>query len=457
MLGLLVPSFVPGWWCSISLCWLPQGVLLLMILHLSCQSGWDMSSNSLQRSCAGMGAGRRVFCLSIGPCSSLGLCEGWWQMVLPAGALPGFLSLFSLLPQGRDGTWCLWRGLGAVWHSFSSVTLAVFCPLCGKLIEKKQKHLWIQNHIVWDTYVAIYLLIPTKIPLVSDLTWHTVFVTKDNDHKLMQMSLNDLSMPRSGHLDAPEFLCSFFFIDSRYEFVRNHSSLCLHKLYVGEWWTIGLVAEWSVFAALGTATQHHFMECQSTVSFERWGWFPLAWTHEMRQQWAPDGTWHFHGVRLSWMGWPHLSHCQQPPELLSLMSVDIPGMRAVFEVSEGLHCWGLCDPPGIWVSWFNCGWQLNLTQLFAHSHHIQGDIQDPCCTDEDLFGGWDMAQSLHLSLGLFMGALAAMWVHVPCRLWCSCPLPCGCATDPSQCPGMGSDLRAAYGPMAAGSITLRSS
>lgn len=100
--------------CSISLCWLPQGVLLLMILCLSCQSDWDVSSSSLQRSCAGMGAGRRVFCLSIGPRSSLGLCEGWWQMVLPAGALPGFLSLFSLLPQGRDGTWCLWRGLGAV-------------------------------------------------------------------------------------------------------------------------------------------------------------------------------------------------------------------------------------------------------------------------------------------------------------------------------------------------------
>lgn len=77
-------------------------------------SGWDTSSGSLQRSCAGMGAGRRVFCLSIGPHSSPGLCEGWWQMVLPAGALPGYLSLFSLLPQGRDGTWHLWRGLGAV-------------------------------------------------------------------------------------------------------------------------------------------------------------------------------------------------------------------------------------------------------------------------------------------------------------------------------------------------------
>lgn len=79
------------------------------------------------------------------------------------------------------------------------------------LIEKKQKHLWIQIHIVGDTYVAIYLLIPTKIPLVCDLTWRTVFVTKDNDHKFMQTSLNDLSMPRSGHLDTPEFLCGFFF------------------------------------------------------------------------------------------------------------------------------------------------------------------------------------------------------------------------------------------------------
>lgn len=91
----------------------------------------------------------------------------------------------------------------------------------------------------------------------------------------------------------------------------------------------------------------------------------------MRQQQAPDGTCYFHGVRLSWIGWLHFSHCQQPPELFSLMSVDIPGMRAVFEVPASL--------------------------------------------------------------------------------------PCGCATDPSQCPGMGSDLRAAYGPMAAGSITLRSS
>lgn len=95
VLRLLIPSFVPGWQCSASLCWLPQGVLLLMILCLSCQSGWDTSSSSLQRSCAGLGAGRRAFCLSIGPRSSPGLCEGWWQMVLPAGALPGYLSLFS--------------------------------------------------------------------------------------------------------------------------------------------------------------------------------------------------------------------------------------------------------------------------------------------------------------------------------------------------------------------------
>lgn len=114
VLRLLIPSFVPGGRCSLSLCWLPQGVLLFMILHLSCQSGWDTSSSSLQRSCAGMGAGRRVLCLSIDPHSSLGLCEGWRQMVLPAGALPAHLSLFSLLPEGRDGTWHLWRGLGAV-------------------------------------------------------------------------------------------------------------------------------------------------------------------------------------------------------------------------------------------------------------------------------------------------------------------------------------------------------
>lgn len=49
----------------------------------------------------GLGAGRRLLCLSIGPHSSPGLREGWRQTVLPAGALPSHLSLLSFLPSSR--------------------------------------------------------------------------------------------------------------------------------------------------------------------------------------------------------------------------------------------------------------------------------------------------------------------------------------------------------------------
>lgn len=184
--------------------------LLLMILHLSCQSGWGTSSSSLQRGCAGMGAGRRVFCLSIGPRSSLGLCESWWQMVLPAGALPGHLSLFSLLPQGRDGTWHLWRVLGAVWHSVSSVTLAVFCLLCRKLIEEKTKRALDPNPPCLRYLCSHLFTYFWQNPFGLWLDVIHCFCNEGNDHRFMKMSLNDLSMARSGYLYIPEFLCGFF-------------------------------------------------------------------------------------------------------------------------------------------------------------------------------------------------------------------------------------------------------
>lgn len=65
--------------------------------------------------------------------------------------------------------------------------LAMFFLLCVKMIEKNQNQFWIQIHIIWDTYVFTYSY---RNPLGLWLDMIYCVVTKDNDHKFMQMSLN---------------------------------------------------------------------------------------------------------------------------------------------------------------------------------------------------------------------------------------------------------------------------